>query len=124
RAERTVESPFEPTQSFHAAVVRMPQADEASASLPSWGEASASERSPSPRTGGERRLNGRLCIKGAPEVLLSRCTRVRRGNHEEPLDETRRQTLQARAQDLAERGLRVLMVADGPAEGSVDDPRE
>src|SRR5205814_9600465 len=26
--------------------------------------------------------------------------------------------------DLTERGLRVLMVADGPAEGSVDDPQE
>ncbi|HKO24038.1 MAG TPA: cation-transporting P-type ATPase, partial [Chloroflexota bacterium] len=89
RAERTAESPFEPTQSFHAAVVR-----------------------------------GRLRIKGAPEVLLSRCTRVRRGGHEQPLDETHRQALQARAQDLMERGLRVLMVADGPAEGSVDDPQE
>src|SRR5205085_5041942 len=89
RAERTVESPFEPTQSFHAAVVR-----------------------------------GRLCIKGAPEVLLSRCTRVRRGDDEQPLDETLRQALQARAQHLAERGLRVLMVADGPVEGSVDDPQE
>src|SRR5205085_10204650 len=89
RAERTVESPFEPTQSFHAAVVR-----------------------------------GRLCIKGAPEVLLSRCTRVRRGDDEQPLDETLRQALQARAQHLAERGLRVLMVADGPTEGSVDDPQE
>jgi magnesium-transporting ATPase (P-type) len=104
RARRAAESPFEPTQSFHAAVVRMPQAAEASAS--------------------ERRLNGRLCIKGAPEVLLSRCTRVRRHDHEQPLNETHRQALQARAQDLAERGLRVLMVADGPAEASVDDPQE
>jgi magnesium-transporting ATPase (P-type) len=89
RADRAAESPFEPTQSFHAAVVR-----------------------------------GRLCIKGAPEVLLSRCTRVRRHDHEQPLNETYRQALQARAQDLAERGLRVLMVADGPAEGSVDDPQQ
>jgi cation-transporting ATPase I len=89
RAERTAESPFEPTQSFHAAVVR-----------------------------------GHLCIKGAPEVLLSRCTRVRIGGHEQPLDETHRQALRTRAHDLAVRGLRVLMVADGPAEASLDDPQE
>jgi magnesium-transporting ATPase (P-type) len=58
------------------------------------------------------RAGGRLYVKGAPEVLAPRCT---------GLDEAQRRRLLDRAEDLARRGLRVLMVAEG-ADGPVDDP--
>jgi cation-transporting ATPase I len=58
------------------------------------------------------RAAGRVCVKGAPEVLAARC----RG-----LDKDR---ILARAQELAAEGLRVLMVAEGSPETSVDDPQE
>ncbi|MFN2477475.1 MAG: HAD-IC family P-type ATPase [Chthoniobacterales bacterium] len=65
----------------------------------------------------------RICAEGAAEALIPRCDRVRRGNDEHPLDEAGREQLQAAATRLAERGLRVLMVAEGAADGSVDDPQ-
>ncbi|MCI0458820.1 MAG: HAD-IC family P-type ATPase [Gemmataceae bacterium] len=87
--ERRVEVPFDPSRSFHAAVVQ-----------------------------------GRLCVKGAPEALVPRCARIRRRDQEQPLDEGHRQALLAQARGLAERGLRVLMVAEGPAAAAADDPQE
>ncbi|CAA9304624.1 MAG: FUPA24 P-type ATPase, partial [uncultured Gemmatimonadetes bacterium] len=46
-----------------------------------------------------------------------------RGGRDEPLDEPGRRALLARARAFAEGGLRVLMVAEGAPEASVDDPR-
>jgi magnesium-transporting ATPase (P-type) len=88
RAVRTAEAPFDPVQSFHAAVV-----------------------------------GNQLYAKGAVEALLSRCAQVRRGSTDQTLDEEGRDGLQARAEDLSGRGLRVLMVAEGVADTPVDDPQ-
>ncbi|MCW2952584.1 MAG: family hydrolase [Conexibacter sp.] len=68
------------------------------------------------------RINGRLCVKGAPEVVVERCTRVRTGGAERELDDDGRAQLLAVADRLAERGLRVLMVAEGGAEARLEDP--
>jgi calcium-translocating P-type ATPase len=67
---------------------------------------------------------GRLCVKGAPEVLMSRCLRLRRGDDVEPLDDAGRQDLLDRAHRLAGRGLRVLLVAEGAAETPSEDPQD
>jgi magnesium-transporting ATPase (P-type) len=67
---------------------------------------------------------GRLCVKGAPERLAPRCTRLRLRGADYELDEALRAALLARASRLAERGLRVLMVAEGPAGASVENPRD
>ncbi len=68
-------------------------------------------------------IGGRLCLKGAPEALCPRCTRVRRDGTDEALDEKGRAKLLKQADDFSARGLRILMVADGPDDGAVDDPR-
>lgn len=67
---------------------------------------------------------GRLCIKGAPEALIPRCHEIRRHGERQPLDEAGRQELLTHSQRLAERGLRVLMVAEGAPDMSLDDPQE
>jgi cation-transporting ATPase I len=67
-------------------------------------------------------VQGRLCIEGSAEALAFRCDRVRRHLKEQPLDEAGRQELLAHTERLAERGLRVLMVAEGPPEAQIDDP--
>lgn len=70
-------------------------------------------------------VGGRLCAEGAAEALAPRCDRVRRGEVVEPLDDAGRAALLERAQQLAGRGLRVLMVAEGAAgtsDTSVDEP--
>ena len=82
------EDPFEPDQSYHAAVV-----------------------------------GDRLCLKGAPEAVCPRCTRLRRGGADQPLDEAGRQALLDQAHRYSARGLRILMVADGSADTSVEDPQ-
>ncbi|MDP9358658.1 MAG: cation-transporting P-type ATPase, partial [Chloroflexota bacterium] len=69
-------------------------------------------------------VQGRLCVEGAAEAIVPRCDRVRREGGEVALDEAGRNELLARARALAERGLRVLMVADGPSDGRADDPSE
>ncbi|HYW09107.1 MAG TPA: HAD-IC family P-type ATPase [Longimicrobium sp.] len=69
------------------------------------------------------RTGGRVRVEGAAEALVPRCDRVRRGGRDEPLDEAGRLALLARARTFAESGMRVLMVAEGPAESAVDDPR-
>ena len=53
----------------------------------------------------------RLFVKGAPDVLLARCTHWHAGGASEPLDTSRRQGIEADYQSLAELGLRGLMVA-------------
>jgi calcium-translocating P-type ATPase len=68
---------------------------------------------------------GRLCVKGAPEVVLDRCRWVRAGGGPtgELNDATRAQEA-ARAQQLAARGLRVLAVAEGAEDASPNDPAD
>jgi calcium-translocating P-type ATPase len=65
-----------------------------------------------------------LFVKGAPEVLVSRCTRVRGGNGDERLTEASRDRLLGTAERLSSRGLRVLMVAVGHGDRSIEDPHE
>ncbi len=69
-------------------------------------------------------VQGRLCIKGAPETLLPRCRWALRNGKRYPLDESDRDALYHRFQQFAERGLRMLMVAEGSQETSLDDPQE
>lgn len=68
-------------------------------------------------------LVGGVAVKGAVEVLVPRCARVRVDGEDRPLDERGRRALLARAERLAARGLRVLLVAEGPVSATVDDPR-
>ncbi len=63
-------------------------------------------------------------VKGAPEVVLARCTGVRRGGQRQPLDDATSAELGGRAAALAAQGLRVLAVAERlVAEGDSLDPR-
>jgi cation-transporting ATPase I len=64
----------------------------------------------------------KLCIKGAPEALLPRCSWQWLRGEKRPLDDIDRQALLANSRRLAERGLRVLMVAEGSADYPVNDP--
>jgi cation-transporting ATPase I len=54
----------------------------------------------------------RLSAKGAPEVLLERCTGWRKGSKSEPLDAVGRARLMREASMIARNGLRVLCVAE------------
>jgi cation-transporting P-type ATPase I len=67
-------------------------------------------------------VGGRVCVKGATETLVPRCDRVRRGSEDQPLSVEGERELLACAERLAARGLRVLMIAEGPRETSVGDP--
>ncbi|MFF4696528.1 cation-translocating P-type ATPase [Streptomyces chattanoogensis] len=63
-----------------------------------------------------------LAVKGAPEVVLARCTRVRGTGHGdregEPLTDLRRRAAQRTVGRLAAQGLRVLAVAERTAAGA------
>lgn len=65
---------------------------------------------------------GHIWLKGAVEALAQRCDLVYRNGEEQPLDAAGREALLQRAQQLAERGLRVLMVARGAVSTTVEDP--
>jgi magnesium-transporting ATPase (P-type) len=66
---------------------------------------------------------GRICVKGAAEVVVPRCTHVvAEGGARVRLSEHGRDQLLAHAEAIAAQGLRVLMVADGPARAKVEDP--
>jgi calcium-translocating P-type ATPase len=67
-------------------------------------------------------IAGRLCVKGAPERLLPRCAQVRMACGDQPMNEANRAALSNRVTSFAERGLRVLLVAEGPPDTSTDDP--
>ena len=54
----------------------------------------------------------RLCVKGAPEIVLPRCTDSHRPDGVRPLGDRGRARLAAEASRLARRGLRVLAVAE------------
>jgi calcium-translocating P-type ATPase len=66
----------------------------------------------------------RVCIKGAAEVVVTRCTHVGgAGETGTRLDERGREALLERAESLAADGLRVLMVAEGSSDVDVEDPQ-
>ncbi len=56
----------------------------------------------------------RVWLKGAPEVILSRCDRMATTDGDAPIDAD---AIRAAAAELAQRGLRVLAMAFGPREG-------
>jgi cation-transporting ATPase I len=68
-------------------------------------------------------VGNRLRVKGAAEALCPRCTQIRRGRADQPLDDAGREALLEQANAYSARGLRILMIADGPADASVDDPQ-
>ncbi|MEV4143845.1 HAD-IC family P-type ATPase [Amycolatopsis sp. NPDC049691] len=53
----------------------------------------------------------RVCVKGAPDVLLRRATHVRCAEGDRPLDEQRYREISAVLEELAGRGERVLAIA-------------
>ena len=69
-----------------------------------------------------------LMTKGAPGVLLARCTRERVGTDEEPLTEARRSQILAQIDRLADGALRTLAVAYRPLDTAeppeIDDSLE
>jgi cation-transporting ATPase I len=69
-------------------------------------------------------VGNRLRVKGAPEAVCPRCTSLRRDGVDQPLDEAGRQALLEQANSFSARGLRILMIADGPADTPVDDPQD
>lgn len=60
-------------------------------------------------------------VKGAPEVVLERCTRIRRTDGVEPLDDDGRAALLEANQRFASRALRTLAVASRTLEGTDAD---
>jgi cation-transporting P-type ATPase I len=69
-------------------------------------------------------IGGRMCVKGSAEELVGRCTTRRRGGQDEKIGRREREALLARTAELSAEGLRVLMVAEGPASGDPSDPSE
>lgn len=64
----------------------------------------------------------RLIVKGAPEIVLARCTRVRAADGDaEPFDAERRERAEQMVHELAEQGLRVLVVARRDLSREPDD---
>ena len=53
----------------------------------------------------------RLFVKGAPDLLLARCSRIRVGATDEPLDARRRERTLATGAEMASRSLRVMGLA-------------
>lgn len=65
----------------------------------------------------------RIVVKGAPEIVLARCDRIRRGAGSEPLHDGREEEIEAEVDRLARQGLRVLAVAEQvlPPDAPQDD---
>ncbi len=68
------------------------------------------------------RVGARVLVKGAPEELTPRCTHIRTDHGDELLDKIEQAALLDEAERIAGRGMRVLMVAEGAASTSLDDP--
>jgi magnesium-transporting ATPase (P-type) len=66
---------------------------------------------------------GRICVKGAPERIAPRCDSVRTPSGDLALDPEQRHRLLARGVQYAERGLRVLLVAEGPMHADPNNPQ-
>jgi cation-transporting ATPase I len=66
-----------------------------------------------------------LSVKGAPEIVLPRCTAWRQGDRVEQIDEDARSALASKVDGLARRGYRVLAVAERSASdrGDLDEER-
>ena len=66
-----------------------------------------------------------LSVKGAPEIVLPRCSRWLDDGQEQPLDDAARTAIAAELAQLTRRGLRVLSVAQRPASQrrDLDDER-
>ena len=60
-----------------------------------------------------------LHVKGAPESVLDRCSRMLLGQDTVPMADDHRRAVAAEVHDLAGRGLRVLAVADRPLDHGV-----
>ncbi|MGW1024466.1 HAD-IC family P-type ATPase [Streptomyces sp. NPDC002577] len=61
---------------------------------------------------GRADTQARMVVKGAPEVVLARCDRVRRNDTTEPFDDRLREWIDEEIDRHARRGLRVLAVAE------------
>lgn len=60
-----------------------------------------------------------ICVKGAPEVLLPRCSRILGDDGaERELTEAKRREIHDSLEDMAHRGLRILAIAEKRTEGS------
>ncbi len=68
-------------------------------------------------------VEGQLCVKGAPEALIPRCGWVFQHGEKRPLDENGQHELFVRSRLLAERGLRVLLIAEGSNDTPIDNLR-
>jgi magnesium-transporting ATPase (P-type) len=55
---------------------------------------------------------GRVCIKGAPEVVLELCASLRRGDQTAPVDDAFRRELESTSATFASEALRLLAVAE------------
>ena len=66
----------------------------------------------------------RVMIKGAPEVLLNTCTRLKTENGIETLDDTRREMLEKANETMAATRLRILAVAMTEFPASEFDPED
>jgi Ca2+-transporting ATPase len=64
----------------------------------------------------------RVAVKGAPEAVISACTRVRAGDRTEPFDERRKEQWLERNTAIAADGLRVLALATKRAESRAEVP--
>lgn len=65
---------------------------------------------------GQTRRHWRLIVKGAPEIVLARCTAIRTrqadgSDRDEPISDDQRRKAERMIHRMAERGLRVLVVA-------------
>jgi calcium-translocating P-type ATPase len=65
---------------------------------------------------------GRLCLKGAPEILINRCEWIIQQGEKRPITEESKREMIEHANRLAERGLRMLMVAEGSPDEPIGNP--
>jgi Ca2+-transporting ATPase len=63
-----------------------------------------------------------VAVKGAPEAVIDRCTKIRRADENHPLDSVEKERWLRRNQALARDGLRVLALATKTIDTSEGDP--
>jgi calcium-translocating P-type ATPase len=69
-------------------------------------------------------VSDRICLKGALERIVPHCTRLGLASGDVPLTEAVRAALLERGSRLAEGGLRVLFVAEGPRDANPQNPHD